>query len=285
VTIPLDPREGRRLYGADPRAYSVGRPDYPPRVYEILADCGLRLGCQALEIGPGSGLVTRHLLAIGAQVTAVEASAEMAAHLRDEFPGQDLQVLRAPFEEAVVPAGSFDLAVAATSFHWVAQPGGWQNLFRCLRVGGWVVIWWMLFQDPTAPDDFDLATHEVLGGSPSRPEHPEATPFQIDVEAREAEMSAAGLVDVGSELIRATYTFGPAELRALYATTATVLRRPAAEQQLVLDRLEELVRDRHQSRVERRFLTALYRGRKAAESRLMVDEATAEANLSLPPLN
>ncbi len=37
--------------------------------------------------------------------------------------------------------GGFDLAVAATSFHWVDQAQGWPKLKACLRPGAWAVIW------------------------------------------------------------------------------------------------------------------------------------------------
>ena len=80
--FPPDRGEGRRLYGADPEGYAEGRPGYPERVYDLLAESGLRRGGRVVEIGPGTGLVTRRLLAAGAQVTAVEASPAMAGYLR-----------------------------------------------------------------------------------------------------------------------------------------------------------------------------------------------------------
>src|SRR5438477_958422 len=136
-----DPREGRLLYGGDPAAYAAGRPAYPKRVYELLVACGLGPGARVVEIGPGTGLVTRHLLEAGARVTAVEANPEMAAYLQEVFGGPRLEVVVVPFEEAVLPEAGFDLAVAATSFHWVARPRGWKQLPRLLspsvRVGVW----------------------------------------------------------------------------------------------------------------------------------------------------
>ena len=55
--------EGRRLFGLDPAGYRAGRPDYPGAIYETLVQrCGLGPTARVLEIGPGTGLVTRHLL-------------------------------------------------------------------------------------------------------------------------------------------------------------------------------------------------------------------------------
>jgi hypothetical protein len=61
-------------------------------------------------------------------VTAVEANPDTAGYLRSNFKG-DLKLIARPFEEADLgDVGDFDLAVAATSFHWVDQAHGWPNL-------------------------------------------------------------------------------------------------------------------------------------------------------------
>ena len=53
-------QEARTIYGSDAQGYDAGRPDYPAEVYEILTSrCGLRAGASVVEIGPGTGLVTR----------------------------------------------------------------------------------------------------------------------------------------------------------------------------------------------------------------------------------
>lgn len=49
---------------------------------ELAAESGLRAGELALEIGPGSGWLTRELLALGARVLAIEIDARLAAHVR-----------------------------------------------------------------------------------------------------------------------------------------------------------------------------------------------------------
>ncbi len=145
--------DGRRLFGLDPSVYEAGRPQYPPAVYDALERrCDLSEGVRVLEIGPGTGLVTRRLLAAGASVAAVEPNANLAAFLREAFAdvGPAFDVLEAPFEEADVEDAAFDLAVAATSFHWVDQETGLAKLGRVIRPGGSVALWWTLYQDPTA---------------------------------------------------------------------------------------------------------------------------------------
>jgi len=59
----------------------------------IAAALELRPGGRVVEIGPGEGVLTRHLLAAGARVTAIEVDPKLAARLRETFadePGFDL---------------------------------------------------------------------------------------------------------------------------------------------------------------------------------------------------
>lgn len=131
-----------------------------------------------------------------------------------------------------------------------------------LRSGGWAVIWWMLFQDPDDPDDFDHAVHALMGGDLAPGAPVVGPPFQLDTAAREAELGEAGLTQISSEVIRSRVVMTAGQVRALYATIAVVLRRSPAEQAALLDRIESEVLERHGGRVERTFVTAVYRGRK-----------------------
>ena len=173
----LTREEGRHLFGLDPSAYEAGRPQYPEAVYRVLeARSRAHRRARGPGVGPGTGLVTRRLLEAGASVVAVEPNANLAAHLRAAF-GADVSVLEATFEQARIDEGAFDLAAAATSFHWVDQRVGLAKLGRALRPGGAVALWWTLFQDPTALDAFSVAAEEVLGPralapSRSRDAHP-----------------------------------------------------------------------------------------------------------------
>ena len=259
----LDRSEGRRLYGADPDAYSKGRPDYPERVYDLLTTrCGLTPGCRVVEIGPGTGLCTRRLLAASASsVVAVEPNVAMAQHLATSIVDSRLQILTAPFESAPLADDSFDLAVAATSFHWVDQPAGVVTLRRVVRPSGFVAVWWVLFEDPTDPDEFTITAAPLLRSDGGLAERSEAVRFELDENARCTELRAAGFVDVTSELIRSELVMSAAGTRALYATTALLLRLPPNERSARLDQLEDVVTNRFAGSVRRGFVTALYTAR------------------------
>src|SRR5690349_2488869 len=59
-------------------AYERGRPDYPPAVTDALAaELSLPAEERVLDLGAGTGKLTRALLAAGFDVTAVEPQAPM----------------------------------------------------------------------------------------------------------------------------------------------------------------------------------------------------------------
>ncbi len=121
-----------------------------------------RRGGQVLEIGPGTGQATGRLLDYGATVTAVELGPEMAAALEAKFGGRDLSVLVGAFEEAPLDPESFDLIVAATSFHWVPPETGLPLCADLLRPGGWLALWWTYYGDPDRPDPFRDALEPIF---------------------------------------------------------------------------------------------------------------------------
>ncbi|MCU1426486.1 MAG: hypothetical protein JWL83_486 [Actinomycetia bacterium] len=255
--------DARRVYGLDPEGYEAGRPDYPERVYDVLtARCGLTAGTAVVEIGPGTGLVTRQLLARGARVVAVEPDRALAAHLVRTTASADLAVILSTFEDAPLDDAHFDLAVAAMSFHWVDQDVGMAKLGRVVRPGGWVALWWTVFGDPGRADPFHDATKDLVGDG-SNADEPGRPQFELDVAARQFDLvQRAGLVDVEAELLPWTVRMSSMELRALYASMIAVRRRPQPEQQRVLDTLVSIADDEFGGVVERPFVTSLYTARR-----------------------
>jgi SAM-dependent methyltransferase len=261
----LQREEGRRLFGRDVGVYEAGRPQYPEAVYDALAArCGPIRGALALEIGPGTGLVTRRLLETGASVVAVEPDPRLASYLRATFEDHPLEVIESTLESAALHEEVFDLALAATSFHWIDQEPGLTTLSRVLKPGGSVALWWTLYGDPKATDQFTRAVDVILGPS-TRGAFDELgrPPFQLDVEHRLRDLRRWGsFVDVTAEIFETASVLDSERARALYASMATVLRREPDEQATVLDAIERLVEDDFGGAVERRFVTALYTGRR-----------------------
>ncbi|HEV2259626.1 MAG TPA: methyltransferase domain-containing protein [Streptosporangiaceae bacterium] len=259
-------QEARTIYGRDARGYEAGRPDYPAEVYEILTSrCGLRAGAAVVEIGAGTGLVTRRLVAAGARVTAVEPDENMAARLAATVGG-DVEIIAETFERAPLPQHSFDLAVAATSFHWVDQAAGVPKLGRVIRPGGWAAVWWTIFDDPGREDAFRAALGARTGTED--PGGQRNAHFQLDAGSRRRDLTQlAGLIDVTGNLIRWTADLDTAQLRALYASMIRIRRLPPGDQRRILNQISQLADGDFGGRVRRPFVTALYTGRRPRGSR------------------
>jgi hypothetical protein len=251
----------RSVYGTDATGYAAGRPDYPPPVYETLRRrCGLTAGAVVLEIGAGAGLVTRTLLSSGARVVAVEPDLGMAEYLLRRVGGC-LEVVVETFERATLGPWQFDLVVAATSFHWVDQSLGLPKLGQAVRPGGWVALWWTIFNDPGAEDPFRDALEARLGRQD--PGGQRKVDFQLDVASRTTDLrEVVGLELVGSETTRWTVELSSSRLRDLYASLIAVRRLPPRERQALLDHVSQLADEDFGGRVRRPFVTIMYTGRR-----------------------
>jgi SAM-dependent methyltransferase len=249
----------RHVYGADAAGYHEARPDYPARVYDLLRlRCRLGPGSRVLEIGPGSGRVTAHLVAAGAQVVAVEPDQGFATHLGRVLPA--VRVVRAPFEEADVGDG-FDAVVAAMSFHWLDQSRALPKLGGVLRPGGWGAIWWTVYSDPYRTDPLLATASAALGYEPG--DQRGGTAFQLDTTARCEDLRhGAGLVDVSSELIPWDMPMDAGQVRALFGSMMSVRQLPDGERARALDTLTDHVNSRFGGVAVRPHVTALYTGRR-----------------------
>ncbi len=128
-------------FAAGAEAYVRGRPGYPPEALEWLRGAlGLLEGKVAIDLGAGTGKFTKHLLATGARVIAVDPVPQMLDQLRRNVPAAEPLVGDA--EHIPVLAGSADAVVCSQSFHWFARPTALAEIHRVLRPGGVLGLIW-----------------------------------------------------------------------------------------------------------------------------------------------
>lgn len=267
--MSLDRREGRVLFGLDPDGLATARPPYPERVYELLVErSGLGEGTGTLEIGAGTGPATARLLALGARpLVALEPDPALAAHLIASLGDHAaLEVREEAFEDAGLANESFDLAVAATSFHWIEPAAALERVCRLLRAGGSWAMWWHVFGDDHRPDPFHEATSHLgadrlrspSAGEPGRPS------YALDRERRLAELASAGLVDAWHEAIPFTISLDADGVRRLYATFSETARLPEAQREALLDAFAAVAEEQFGGQVERPMQTVVYGARRPA---------------------
>jgi SAM-dependent methyltransferase len=255
----FDRSEGRRVFGLDPAGYHRARPGHPDRVYEILEErCGLGPGTVVLEIGSGTGQATRPLLERGAaRLVAIEPDPELADYLPSVTGGKP-EILRTTLEDADLPQAAFDLAVAASSFHWVDAKRGLAVIRRALRPGGWWAMWWTHFGDDERADPFRDAIDHLMTDLPSSPG---ATGISRDPEAALAVLAKAGLERGELELVRSSREWDAEGIRGLFATFSPIARLDPARRDEILDEIARIARDDFGDRVVKPVLTRLHTAR------------------------
>lgn len=131
-----------RLFDQVPELYDRVRPGYPSELFTDLVDVtGLTENASILEVGCGTGQATRPLAERGYKITAVEPGpglAELGRQRLANFPNARIEV--SFFEEWDRHNRSFDLVVAASSWHWVDPSIGWRRAHDALNPCAWMAI-------------------------------------------------------------------------------------------------------------------------------------------------
>lgn len=121
--------------------YERVRPEYPPEAVRWIAErLDLRGGRTVLDLGAGTGKLTRALVETGAEVLAVEPGDAMRAELERVLP--DVRALRGSAESMPMPDGSVDAITVGQAFHWFRFDEALPELHRVLRPGGGVALIW-----------------------------------------------------------------------------------------------------------------------------------------------
>jgi SAM-dependent methyltransferase len=124
-------------FGAAAAAYERGRPPYPPQAIDWLLPEG---AAHVLDLGAGTGKLTRQLRDRGLAVTAVEPSEGMRGQLRQAVPG--VTVLAGTAEQIPLPDHSVDAVLVAQAWHWVDPAAAVPEAARVLSPGGWLGLLW-----------------------------------------------------------------------------------------------------------------------------------------------
>jgi SAM-dependent methyltransferase len=114
--------------------YELGRPSYPDAAVEAAV---LPPEATVLDLGAGTGKLTRVLLRRFARVIAVEPLDGMRALIPAEA-----EALAGTAERIPLPDGSIDGVFCGESFHWFDWPAALPEIARVLRPGGPLVLLW-----------------------------------------------------------------------------------------------------------------------------------------------
>ncbi|MBF4616829.1 class I SAM-dependent methyltransferase [Clavibacter sp. VKM Ac-2873] len=137
VPVPIDRAALASSFGAVADQYDRVRPGYPDAALEWMLPAGAR---RVVDLGAGTGKLTRLLAARGLVVTAVEPDAAMRQVLQAASPDIDVRAGRG--EAIPLGDGEEDAVLAAQAWHWMDAGSAAREAARVLRPGGRLGIVW-----------------------------------------------------------------------------------------------------------------------------------------------
>lgn len=167
----------RQSFDAVARLYDQHRPGYPEQLFDDLVRLsGIPADGRILEIGPGTGQATLPLARRGFSILGLELGPRTArlcrANLR-QFP--NARVVCQAFEDWPPEPESFDLTLAAGSFHWLKPGFAFARCASVLKRTGHLAVVYN-FREVSGTPILDSLTdiYRQLAPHLARPRTPEA---------------------------------------------------------------------------------------------------------------
>lgn len=126
------------VYRTKAEKYARYRWDYAPQALAtIIEQTQLPRSAIVADIGAGTGIFTKQLVARFNHVVAIEPNAEMRHFAEHDL---DCRVLAGSGEATGLPDASADLITIAQALHWIDPAPARQELHRILKPNGWLAV-------------------------------------------------------------------------------------------------------------------------------------------------
>lgn len=208
----LSARSYGKVFDEVAAEYDRHRPAYPDELVDQACQvAGIESGDQVLEIGCGTGQLTRALLARGMHVTALEPGENLLALTRQNLTGTGaIEFVHAQFEDAPLPRERFRAVFSASAFHWLDPAVSWQKAADVLAPGGTLaLIQYCGLEEPRTRPDQDAALAAIRNVAPDLAA---AWPVYRDLDA-----TLAGIEQRRANVSHAWGWFGSYDLAQDYA--------------------------------------------------------------------
>jgi SAM-dependent methyltransferase len=218
-------------FGPAAAAYAEHRPDYAPAGVRWALEPAS--GRRVLDLGAGTGKLTATLVALGAEVIAVEPDPAMLTVLRRGLP--TVQALPGRAESIPLPDASVDAVLAGHALHWFDMAVVGPEMARVLVPGGILAGLWNVIDDRV---DWVAELERVSGSAAIGPRD---TLSSWRAETAEAHLPHNGLVARFGSARQAEFPHGQLRTADSFvetiATRAGLLVMPIQQKEVVLDRI------------------------------------------------
>lgn len=124
-------------FGKVAESYDRGRPGYPREAVDWLVGGNAQ---SVLELGAGTGKLTRALVGLGLDVHATDPDEQMLAVLRRNLP--DVRTSVGTAERIPAPDLTYDVVIAGQAYHWFDHEKALPEISRVLKPGGILALVW-----------------------------------------------------------------------------------------------------------------------------------------------
>jgi SAM-dependent methyltransferase len=122
--------------------YDRNRPAYPDALVDEACEvAGISEGDRVLEIGCGTGQLTRSLLARGLRVSAIEPGDQLILLAEENLKDAgDVEFVHGRFEDTQFPRESYEAVFSASAIHWVDPDLSWRKIADALAPNGTLAL-------------------------------------------------------------------------------------------------------------------------------------------------
>lgn len=205
-------------FGADVAAYELGRPEYVDEHVAWLLDA---VSGRVLDLGAGSGKLTRALVRLGHDVVAVDPDAAMLAR------NTAVPTFIGTADAIPLPDGSVAAVTVGQAWHWFDPATAGPEICRVLAPGGRLGLIWNT-RDASHP--FVAALGEIAGASPAE-----------QMVTAKSVTQVPGFGPFERRQWKRIRVMTPAEIEAMVTSRSAYLIAPEAEQRSILAGLRDLV--------------------------------------------